>query len=56
VSWPTYQSEPEGGRARRRLVVGIPLVGNLVGDVANWPETERLASVGLDQGPQSSSS
>jgi hypothetical protein len=35
VSWPTYQSEPEGGRARRSLVMrggdllwGIPLVGN----------------------------
>jgi hypothetical protein len=28
VPWPTHQSEPRGGRARRRLVVGIPLVGN----------------------------
>jgi hypothetical protein len=65
--WPTYQSEPEGGRARRRLVVrggdfsceaetcrGDPSCGELVGDAANWPETGRLASEGLDQGPQSS--
>jgi hypothetical protein len=28
--------------------------GKLVGDAANWPKTGRLASVGLDQGPQSS--
>jgi hypothetical protein len=76
VSWPTYHSEPEGGRARQRLlvrgrdmsrevetcrarqrlVVGIPLVGNLVGDVAIWLETGRLDSVGLDQGLQSLSS
>jgi hypothetical protein len=26
ASWPTYQSESEGGRARRRLVIGIPVV------------------------------
>jgi hypothetical protein len=41
-------------RARQRLVVGVPLVGNLVGDAANWPKTGRLASVGLDQGLPSS--
>jgi hypothetical protein len=34
--------------------MGVPLVGELVGDAANWPKTERLASVGLDQGPFSS--
>jgi hypothetical protein len=64
VSWPTYQSEPEGGHARRRLLVrGGDLsceaktyredssCRELVGDVANWPETGRLASVGLDRGP-----
>jgi hypothetical protein len=28
--------------------------GRLVGDVANWPKTGHLASVGLDQGPFSS--
>jgi hypothetical protein len=28
----------------------------LVGDATSRPETERLASVGLDRGPQSSSS
>jgi hypothetical protein len=28
VSWPTHQSEPGGGRARRRLLVRTPLVGN----------------------------
>jgi hypothetical protein len=28
-----------------------PSCGELVGDAANWPETERLASVGLDRGP-----
>jgi hypothetical protein len=33
---------------------GVPLVGELVGDAANWPKTGRLASVGLDQGPFSS--
>jgi hypothetical protein len=29
---------------------GGPSSGELVGDAANWPETARLASVGLDQG------
>jgi hypothetical protein len=29
---------------------GGPSSGELVGDAANWPKTERLASVGLDQG------
>jgi hypothetical protein len=28
--------------------------GKLVGDAANWPKTEHLASVGLDQGLLSS--
>jgi hypothetical protein len=37
-----FSCEAETCRARRRLVVGIPLVGNLVGDVAIWPETGRL--------------
>jgi hypothetical protein len=41
--------EAETCRVRRRLIGGIPLVGN-------WSETWRLASVGLDWGPQSSSS
>jgi hypothetical protein len=41
-------------RARRRLVVGVPLVGKLVGDAANWSKTARLASEGLDQGLLSS--
>jgi hypothetical protein len=31
-----------------------PSCRELVGDAANWPKTGRLASVGLDQGPQSS--
>jgi hypothetical protein len=35
---------------------GDPSGGELVGDAANWPKAGRLASVGLDQGPQSSSS
>jgi hypothetical protein len=59
--------EPETRRASRRLVVrggdlsckeetcrGDPSSGELVGDVANWLKTGRLASVGLDQGPYSS--
>jgi hypothetical protein len=29
---------------------GGPSSGELVEDAANWPETGRLASVGLDQG------
>jgi hypothetical protein len=33
---------------------GGPSSGELVEDAANWPKTERLASVGLDQGPFSS--
>jgi hypothetical protein len=55
VSWPTHQSEPEGGRARRRLVVrggdlqGDPSYLELVGDAASWLETLHLASVGLDR-------
>jgi hypothetical protein len=49
---------------RRRLLVrgeelsgeaktcrGDPSSGELVGNVANWPKTGRLTSVGLDQGP-----
>jgi hypothetical protein len=35
---------------------GDPSCTELVGDAANWPKTGRLASEGLDQGPQSSSS
>jgi hypothetical protein len=35
---------------------GDPSCRELVGDAANWSETGRLASVGLDQGPRSSSS
>jgi hypothetical protein len=31
-----------------------PSCRELVRDAANWPETGRLASVGLDEGPQSS--
>jgi hypothetical protein len=31
-----------------------PTSGELVGDAANWLKTGRLASVGLDRGPQSS--
>jgi hypothetical protein len=30
---------------------GDPSCRELVGDAANWPETGRLASVGLDRGP-----
>jgi hypothetical protein len=33
---------------------GDPSSGELVGDAANWPETGRLARVGLDQEPFSS--
>jgi hypothetical protein len=53
-------------RARRRLVMRggdlsceaetcreEPSSGELVRDATNWPKTERLASVGLDQGPYS---
>jgi hypothetical protein len=35
---------------------GDPSCRELVRDAANWPKTGRLASVGLDQGPQSCSS
>jgi hypothetical protein len=35
---------------------GDPSCRELVGDAASWTETGYLASVGLDQGPQSSSS
>jgi hypothetical protein len=65
----TYQLEPEGGRAGRRLVVRggdllceaetcrvDPSCRELVRDAANWPKTGRFASQGLDQGPHSSSS
>jgi hypothetical protein len=38
VSCPTPQSESGGARARRRLVVGEPSCGELVGDAANWSE------------------
>jgi hypothetical protein len=31
-----------------------PSSGEPIGDAANWPETGRLASVGLDQGLPSS--
>jgi hypothetical protein len=48
--------EAETCCARRRLVVGDPSCGELVGDAANWSETCRLASVGLDRGLHSSSS
>jgi hypothetical protein len=54
---------------RRRLLVrardfsceaetcrGDPFCRELVGDAASWSGTGRLASVGVDQGPQSSSS
>jgi hypothetical protein len=34
---------------------GDPFCRELVGDAARWPGTGRLASVGLDQGSQSSS-
>jgi hypothetical protein len=56
--------EAETSRARWRLLVrgedlsceaetcrGDPFCRELVEDAANWPETRRLASVGLDQGP-----
>jgi hypothetical protein len=45
-----HTSRAETCRARQRLSSG----GKLVGDVANWPKTGRLASVGLDQGSFSS--
>jgi hypothetical protein len=61
--------EAETCRARWRLVLrgrdlsceaetcrGDPSCEELVRDVANCPKTRRLAKVGLDQGPQSSSS
>jgi hypothetical protein len=35
---------------------GDPSCRELVGDAANWSETRRLASVGLNRGPQPSSS
>jgi hypothetical protein len=37
-----------------KICSGGPSSGELVGDAANWPETRRLASVGLDQGLLSS--
>jgi hypothetical protein len=46
--------EVEASRARRRLVGGDPSCRELVEDAANWSEASRLASVGLDRGPQSS--
>jgi hypothetical protein len=33
---------------------GEPSSGELVRGAASWPKTGRLASVGLDRGPQSS--
>jgi hypothetical protein len=61
--------EAETSRGRRRLVKrggdfsceaetcrGDPSCREPVGDATNWPETGRLASVGLDRGPQTSSS
>jgi hypothetical protein len=54
--------EAETALARRRLVMrggdlsGDPSCRELVGDATNWSETWRLVSVGLDRGPQSSSS
>jgi hypothetical protein len=64
-----WSCEAETFRARQRLVVrgrdlpceaetcrGDPSCRELVRDAANWPKTGRLASMGLDQGPQSSSS
>jgi hypothetical protein len=42
--------EAETCRARRRLVVGGPSSGELVGDAPNWSGTGRLASDGLDRG------
>jgi hypothetical protein len=41
-------------RARRRLLGGGPFSRKLVGDAPNWSGTRRLASDGLDKGPQSS--
>jgi hypothetical protein len=41
-----------GGRScEAETCRGDPSCRELVGDAANWPETGRLASVGLDQGP-----
>jgi hypothetical protein len=48
--------EAETCRVRRRLVVGGPSSGELVGDAPNWSGTGRLASDGLDRGLRSSSS
>jgi hypothetical protein len=68
TSWSRGRScEAETCRVRWRLLVrgrdllckaetrrGDPSCGEPVGDVANWPETGRLASVGIDRGPRSS--
>jgi hypothetical protein len=63
VSLDPRASRGQTCRARRRILVrggdlscetetsrGGPFSGELVGDAANWQETERLASVSLDQG------
>jgi hypothetical protein len=46
----------EGRSCEAETCRGDPSCRELVGDVANLSETGRLASVGIDRGPQSSSS
>jgi hypothetical protein len=41
--------------ARQRLLEGGPSSRELVGDAPHWSGMRRLASDGLDRGPQSSS-
>jgi hypothetical protein len=53
ASGPTRQSEPIFS-CEAETCCGDPSNGELVGDAANWQETRRLASVGLDQDPFSS--
>jgi hypothetical protein len=50
---PMLQSKPDL-LCEAETCRGDPSSGELVGDAANWPKTGCLASVGLDQGPQSS--
>jgi hypothetical protein len=53
VSGPTRQSGPDLS-CEAETCRGGSSSGKLVGDAANWPKTEHLASVGLDQGLLSS--
>jgi hypothetical protein len=58
TSWVRWRLVMEGGdfSCDAEICRGDPSCRELVGDAANLSETWRLANVGLDRGPQSSSS